>query len=211
MRLYADFSVDELPGQAALHSLTLNTPQSSVRSNLSVKTFFQVPANRPAPMQEHHSPPTTASIALASALIAGVTGYFIGQARSIGFFGGSITAPKQNGKKSSSSDEESSDEEEVEEDSSQDPSPWAGNTEERKMVLVVRTDLGMTKGTLFLHMLERISSRQKSNSCSSSRQNRRPMRPCNPRLLQIAPPPQPQLPRPPPLGTLRADESCTTG
>lgn len=94
-------------------------------------------------MQEHHSPPTTASIALACALIAGVTGYFLGQARSIGLFGGSISGPKHREQKGEAeTDDDSSDEDEA-----QDLGEFADNNEECKLVLVVRTDLGMTKGT----------------------------------------------------------------
>ncbi|KAF2470665.1 PTH2-domain-containing protein [Lindgomyces ingoldianus] len=95
-------------------------------------------------MQDHHSPPTTAAIALACALIAGVTGYFLGQAKSIGFFGGSAISPPStsNGKQAEDS-EESSDE-----DDEAALSDFAGSTEECKLVLVVRTDLGMTKGKI---------------------------------------------------------------
>jgi PTH2 family peptidyl-tRNA hydrolase len=94
-------------------------------------------------MQEHHSPPTTASIALACALIAGVTGYFLGQGRSIGLFGGSVTSSRQNKAKAESETDDSSDEDET-----QDLGEFAGNNEECKLVLVVRTDLGMTKGKI---------------------------------------------------------------
>lgn len=95
-------------------------------------------------------PPTTAAIALATAIIAGLAGYFIGQGSAIGLFG----APKN--KKESwpnsydvkvhadSSDEESvSSEDEGEQG---ELSGFEGSGEECKLVLVVRTDLGMTKG-----------------------------------------------------------------
>ena len=90
-------------------------------------------------------PPSTANIAIASALIAGVTGYLLGQAKSLGLFGGSpiSTPPKRNKKKSedgSDEDEESSD------DDVAAPSDFPDHSEECKLVLVVRTDLGMTKG-----------------------------------------------------------------
>jgi peptidyl-tRNA hydrolase, PTH2 family len=91
-------------------------------------------------MQDHHSPPTTASIALACALIAGATGYFLGQARSIGLFSGSISPTrKEKGELAAEADDSSDDEDQTLGD-------FEGNNEECKLVLVVRTDLGMTKG-----------------------------------------------------------------
>jgi hypothetical protein len=91
-------------------------------------------------------PPSTASIAVASALIAGVTGYFIGQAKQLGIFGGSpITVSKASDKKK---DEDSDEEyEDSSDDEATDLSEFPGHNEECKLVLVVRTDLGMTKGT----------------------------------------------------------------
>ncbi|KAF2016959.1 peptidyl-tRNA hydrolase [Aaosphaeria arxii CBS 175.79] len=90
-----------------------------------------------------HPPPTTASIAIACALVAGVTGYFVGQAKSLGIFGGSpISEPS--GEKGSEADD--SDESSDEDDAAL--SEFAGHNEECKMVLVVRTDLGMTKGKI---------------------------------------------------------------
>ena len=85
--------------------------------------------------------PSTANVAIACALIAGVTGYFIGQAKSLGLFGGSpiSEAPRKKGKADDS--DESSDEDDAA------PSEFPNNPEECKLVLVVRTDLGMTKGT----------------------------------------------------------------
>ncbi|ORY18819.1 peptidyl-tRNA hydrolase PTH2-domain-containing protein [Clohesyomyces aquaticus] len=99
-------------------------------------------------MQDQHPPPTTVSIALACALLAGVTGYFLGQAKSLGLFGGSpISTPgpskEKQGQDSSEDYEDSSDEDETE-----PLSDFAGHNEECKLVLVVRTDLGMTKGKI---------------------------------------------------------------
>ncbi|KAF2272867.1 mitochondrial peptidyl-tRNA hydrolase-like protein Pth2 [Westerdykella ornata] len=90
-----------------------------------------------------HPPPTTASIAIACALIAGVTGYFLGQAKSLGLFGGSpiSEAPRSN-RKTNEDSEESTDQEDGE------LSEFPGHNEECKLVLVVRTDLGMTKGKI---------------------------------------------------------------
>ncbi|KAH7382125.1 peptidyl-tRNA hydrolase PTH2-domain-containing protein [Pyrenochaeta sp. MPI-SDFR-AT-0127] len=92
------------------------------------------------------SQPSTANIAVACAIVAGVTGYMLGQAKSLGLFGGSpISQPPQGkDKKTGDSDEEESSDEE--DDTA--PAEFPGHTEECKMVLVVRTDLGMTKGKI---------------------------------------------------------------
>jgi PTH2 family peptidyl-tRNA hydrolase len=97
-------------------------------------------------MMQDHAQPSTANIAIACALVAGVTGYLIGQAKSLGLFGGSpiSTPPRREGKEAEDSDE-SSDEDEVV--GASELSEFPGHNEECKMVLVVRTDLGMTKGT----------------------------------------------------------------
>lgn len=89
------------------------------------------------------SQPSTTNIAVACALVAGVTGYFLGQAKSLGLFGGSpITEAPREKEKAEEADEsdESSDEDDTV------PAEFPGHTEECKLVLVVRTDLGMTKG-----------------------------------------------------------------
>ncbi len=91
--------------------------------------------------------PSTANIALACTILAGVTGYFLGTAKSLGLFGGSpISEPLHiHDKKAQESQDESSDDDDEEEDDFT-PAEFPGHTEECKMVLVVRTDLGMTKG-----------------------------------------------------------------
>lgn len=121
-------------------------------------------------------PPTTAAIAIASAILAGVFGFFIGQGASLGIlpFSSSTSSSskrKAKAKKSwpnsydvkvhaGSSDEgeggddeggssEESEVEEEEEDMGGELASFEGNTEEVKMVLVVRTDLGMGKGECF--------------------------------------------------------------
>lgn len=89
------------------------------------------------------SQPSTANIAVACAIIAGVTGYMLGQAKSLGFFGDSpVSVPAQREEKPV--DESESSDEECEDDTA--PAEFPGHNEECKMVLVVRTDLGMTKG-----------------------------------------------------------------
>jgi PTH2 family peptidyl-tRNA hydrolase len=61
-----------------------------------------------------HPAPSTANIAIACAIIAGVTGYFIGQAKSLGLFGGSpISQPPRKRSKEGDESEESSDEEDA--------------------------------------------------------------------------------------------------
>lgn len=54
---------------------------------------------------------------------------------------------------------------------------WEDGTEECKLILVVRTDLGMTKGSCFPRPLPQIE-------LNILRQNRCPMRSCHARLLQ---------------------------
>jgi PTH2 family peptidyl-tRNA hydrolase len=104
----------------------------------------------------NHVPPTTAAYVIATAIIAGVTGYFIGQGASLGLFREKQGWPNGYDVKvhKDSSDEEH-DGEESEDDESDDEDEGNGeelaafkdNEEEVKLVLVVRTDLGMTKGT----------------------------------------------------------------
>ncbi|KAH7090808.1 peptidyl-tRNA hydrolase PTH2-domain-containing protein [Paraphoma chrysanthemicola] len=96
---------------------------------------------------QDNAQPSTANIAVASAIVAGVTGYMLGQAKSLGLFGGSpISAPSEHKEKTPGEAEDSSDEDSEDDDSV--PAEFKGNNEECKMVLVVRTDLGMTKGKI---------------------------------------------------------------
>jgi hypothetical protein len=91
--------------------------------------------------------PSTANIAAACAILAGVTGYMLGQAKSLGLFGGSaLSVPADRKEKVTEDSDESSSDDEDDDDTA--PADFKGNSEECKMVLVVRTDLGMTKGTL---------------------------------------------------------------
>ncbi|KAH8624290.1 hypothetical protein IG631_21029 [Alternaria alternata] len=89
--------------------------------------------------------PSTANIAAACAILAGVTGYFLGQAKSLGLFGGS---PVSQPTKSEKEEAEGSEDESSDEDDDSTPAEFPGHNEECKMVLVVRTDLGMTKGKI---------------------------------------------------------------
>jgi hypothetical protein len=87
--------------------------------------------------------PSTANIAAACAILAGVTGYMLGQAKSLGFFGGSpVSQPTKSEKETA----EESENESSDEDDDSTPAEFPDHNEECKMVLVVRTDLGMTKG-----------------------------------------------------------------
>ncbi len=82
-------------------------------------------------------PPSTAAIAIASAIIAGLFGYFIGQFSTLGTVTNKPPAPSG---ASSSSDDDEFDEKDA-------LTNAKASNEECKLVLVVRTDLGMTKGT----------------------------------------------------------------
>lgn len=101
---------------------------------------------------QERGPPSTAAVAIGTAIISGLFGYYLGQARSIGLFGtSSTTSPAARiGHETGTSDSSEADEETGdEEDSLQDLGElksFAGSNEECKLVLVVRSDLGMGKG-----------------------------------------------------------------
>jgi len=97
--------------------------------------------------------PSVWAIAFATALLSGLAGYFVGQASSIGIFAKSPTqaqAPVDKPSNGSDEDEgedstgDNSDDDDLNE---QELKSFADRNEECKLVLVVRTDLGMTKGT----------------------------------------------------------------
>lgn len=93
-------------------------------------------------MQDPAAGPSTANIAAACAIMGVVTGYLIGQAKSLGLFGGgplSEISLQEKNKEDIDSEDESDDEDSA-------PAEFPNNPEECKLVLVVRTDLGMTKG-----------------------------------------------------------------
>lgn len=96
-------------------------------------------AERPAP--------SALAVAFASAVIAGLAGYFLGQASSIGVFSKPVPRSISNGKDDESdiSDAGSVSDEEDDLDD-QELKSFEDSQEECKLVLVVRTDLGMTKG-----------------------------------------------------------------
>lgn len=107
-------------------------------------------------------PPSAIAIAFASAIIAGLAGYFLGQASTIGVFGKQSQPGAQAATRSSSSDKAKSKDDESdisdaesasEDDEGLDDQELKGfedSNEECKLVLVVRTDLGMTKGELIM-------------------------------------------------------------
>jgi PTH2 family peptidyl-tRNA hydrolase len=101
-------------------------------------------------------PPSTTAYVIATAILAGITGYFIGQGASLGLFS---SAKEKEGWPNSynvkvpqhSSDEEDEDYEDdsEEEGDGGELANFDDSNEEVKLVLVVRTDLGMTKGKSF--------------------------------------------------------------
>ncbi|KAJ5221436.1 peptidyl-tRNA hydrolase 2 [Penicillium citrinum] len=105
-----------------------------------------------APVPLDRVPPTTAAYVVATAIIAGVTGYFIGQGASLGLFHEKKSWPNNYDVKvhrdSSDEAEEESEEESEDEGNGEELAKFKDNTEEVKLVLVIRTDLGMTKGKM---------------------------------------------------------------
>ena len=114
------------------------------------------------------APPSTTAVAIAVSIISGTIGYFLGQGSSIGLFGtyGNPSGPHGQKQKKSwpnsydvdvhvdSSDEEliAATRAQPDEDSDSDRevlgelNPFEGSREEVKLVMAVRTDLGMGKG-----------------------------------------------------------------
>jgi PTH2 family peptidyl-tRNA hydrolase len=107
----------------------------------------------------NRDPPTTIAYCIATAILAALGGYFLGQASSLGLIGSDrsqqdiasapSTQPSETASKGKDKQESESENEEDpdSEDEQQDLQGFEGNAnEECKLVLVVRTDLGMTKG-----------------------------------------------------------------
>ncbi|KIW58395.1 peptidyl-tRNA hydrolase [Exophiala xenobiotica] len=107
--------------------------------------------------------PSIAAVAVSSLILGLLAGYFIGQGASIGVFGGQSNSGgvKQSWPNSydvkvhaDSSDEQADDEDEQEEEDDEDEgdgkelNDFRESTEEVKLVLAVRTDLGMGKGKI---------------------------------------------------------------
>ncbi|RAL04011.1 peptidyl-tRNA hydrolase 2 [Aspergillus ibericus CBS 121593] len=132
-------------------SRTVASEMSHTQSTISTTTLNSKMADL------DRTPPSTAAYVVATAILAGITGYFIGQGSSLGLFS---TKEKEGWPNSynvkvhrDSSDEENESSAEEEEDSEDEgDGTELGNfdesAEEVKLVLVVRTDLGMTKGKI---------------------------------------------------------------
>ncbi|OKL60261.1 hypothetical protein UA08_04790 [Talaromyces atroroseus] len=101
-----------------------------------------------APVTSDHIPPSTASYVFATAVIAGVIGYFAGQGASLGLFSSSSARSKQSTRKAQDEESDSEDSEDEEAEDVGELATFDGNHDEVKLVLVVRTDLGMGKGKI---------------------------------------------------------------
>src|ERR1700710_2096697 len=128
-------------------------------------------------MADLRPPPTPLAMLVGTAIIAGLSGYMIGIASTLGFLPIPFMprAPKARGI-ANYDDEEESEEEDIDEsvldhapnwangpeadkrdglravaktENKAEKATWEDSTEECKLVLVVRTDLGMTKGSYF--------------------------------------------------------------
>ncbi|GAB7355678.1 hypothetical protein MBLNU459_g6382t1 [Dothideomycetes sp. NU459] len=96
-------------------------------------------------------PPSIWAVAVASSIIAGLAGYFLGQASSIGIFSKPreiVTAPGKRNAADDSDVSDAGDESDSDDHDDQELDGFDGLSEECKLVLVVRTDLGMTKGKI---------------------------------------------------------------
>lgn len=102
------------------------------------------------------TPPSTLSLIIGASIVAGVTGFFLGQASSIGLLGGAPgrrkrRQPVTNAGKADLTDRKVADEEDSESGESEDElqeglEAFEKEGGECKLTLVVRTDLEMTKG-----------------------------------------------------------------
>src|ERR1700753_2129488 len=98
--------------------------------------------------------PSTAAIAVSTAIISLLVGYFLGQGASLGLFGSPLKKKTVVRERLADKDaDEDEDEDEAgdsdeSEDELQNVIEYDAN-EEYKMVLVVRVDLGMNKGTCY--------------------------------------------------------------
>lgn len=122
---------------------------------------------------QDRGPPSAAAVAIGTAIVAGLTGYFIGQASSIGLFGKSDTrdpsarlSRHEGEAKPDTSETESDDDDEAEEDEDDDVQDlgelqtFPGNSEECKLVLVVRSDLGKQAAPFELYFATTLTDSQ---------------------------------------------------
>jgi PTH2 family peptidyl-tRNA hydrolase len=106
---------------------------------------------------QDRGPPSAAAIAIGSAIVAGITGYFLGQASSIGLFGKTDSrtpaarltqregVAKPDDAETQSDDDDDDDDDDSDVQDLGELQTFPGNTEECKLVLVVRSDLGKQK------------------------------------------------------------------
>jgi hypothetical protein len=104
--------------------------------------------------------PSIWAVAFGASVVAGLAGYFLGTAKSIGVFGSnaqqrvvSSTQHEKGHDGSESEDDNASDSDLDDSEDDQEINGFEDSTEECKLVLVVRTDLGMTKGTYHIFSL----------------------------------------------------------
>ncbi|CAD0114132.1 unnamed protein product [Aureobasidium uvarum] len=104
--------------------------------------------------------PSLWAVAFGASVVAGLAGYFLGTASSIGVFGSNLqqrvvsSTGAQHEKEHDGSDDEHDNASESDSEDSEDDQEINGFedlTEECKLVLVVRTDLGMTKAAQCSH------------------------------------------------------------
>jgi hypothetical protein len=178
------------------------------------------------------SPPTPTAVLISTAILSLITGYMLGVGSSLGLFPNPFSqssearAAAKRTKTSNYDDEEESSEEEVD-GVLLDHAPnwangeaadvrdglkvvketkpeWENSTEECKLVLVVRTDLGMTKGTLdppfSYHTAQQLRAFPR-------RQNRSAMLSRDASLLQELPAQRPEFANPAALGAARTGKS----
>lgn len=224
------FKAERGPSQFILHHSPRTTPTWAAHHLLtfsplttSHSTTFNPPpkASMATPVPLDRAPPTTMAYVIAAAIIAGVTGYFIGQGASLGLFHEKKSWPNSYDVKvhRDSSDEEAESEDESENEGNGDELKEFDNSEDVKMVLVVRTDLGMTKGMLNLTnwqaLLRRCSRGVKRPNMLISlllfRQDCRPSFPRFPRMLQIHHHKPAQVHDPFALGKHRTSEDRAAG
>lgn len=105
--------------------------------------------------QQDRAPPSVAALAIGFTVIGAITGYYLGEARSLGLFtfGRSPTSNHSSAAAAhpddDSDDSDDDDSVALSEDEAHDLGElkqFRDNTEECKLVLVVRNDLGMGKG-----------------------------------------------------------------
>ncbi|KAH0543944.1 hypothetical protein FGG08_001845 [Glutinoglossum americanum] len=96
-------------------------------------------------LRVYHAPSTVA-IAIATAILAGLGGYLVGQANSLGLFGGAGSKQEIMTKEQLIPSEDEDEEETQEGGAIEKQNDFPTSNEECKLVLIVRTDLGMTRG-----------------------------------------------------------------